>query len=395
MTIDISNFAKSESTLAQTDKYYPQPSSGNDTAGLASLLTAGQTDIQLRSGQYKLDAITGLVNSSNVRIRGAGINRTIVKTTPTTGNVFDLSGASFCEISDMTIAALTQRTAGAHFFLDAGGGTCQQNSLRRLWLQSSFKGIELGNCGTTLIEDVQIGDVNNAWGWSSALLVSAQAISTNVSRLRGGTAAGASAGIVRLNSANNDTFHMNDIDLTFNTPATGCLGLIVNGGTWMKFGNCSFEAGDQDAVTINGGTQVHMTDPHIYGRMLLAGGSGIHIVGGELLKPASDGLFISGGTDVSVLGTNIHDGVVGWNSIAIANGVNDFSIMGCDLGRNLLGSGGILASLIKIGASANAQDRYIVDLNKGRNFSGTALVDNGTGTNKRVGAVPTSNVFIA
>lgn len=379
----------------QADKYYPTPTGGDDHPELESLLAAGETDIQMRSGTYNLlSGVTGIAGLSNVKIRGAGINRTLVRPTPTTGNIFDLTGSSFCEISDMSIVPTAQRTAGAVIFLDNGGGSCQQNNIRRILLSSSFIGIQLNNTTTTVMEDIQIGDLNNTWPWQSAIYLNGTAISTTLNRLRGGTAAGMTSGIVRLNASGIDTFHGADWDVLNQTPSSGMNGLFVAGGTWAKLVDCSIECGNLPAVTITGGTGTHLISPHTLGQILISGGNDLQIDGGTNVLGGALPVRITAGVGTTIQGLTVQDAPAGATCIRAENGVNDFKIMNCDLGRAILGLGGTVTTLVQVGTSANAQDRYIIDLNTGRNFSGTALVDNGTGTNKRVGAVPTSNVFV-
>jgi hypothetical protein len=201
------------------------------------------------------------------------------------------------------------------------------------------------------------------------------------------------AGAVLLNSSEAgqiDTFLASQWDLVGLSPSTKMDGLVVDNGEWIKLADCSIESGPEGApLTVNGGNQIHLTDPHLLGHVNLNGGTGTKITGGEALLSNVHGVQIAGGTNTLIDGLAVTDVGEGYNAIDVSNGVDDFTVVNCDLGYNMIGATKP-TNLVRVGATANPQDRYIITNNRGRNYTGAALLDNGEGVNKIV----TGNVFV-
>jgi hypothetical protein len=371
-------FASKAEITAFTAAWLP-PSGGNDTSALEALIAAGHKEINLLPGTFTFNNLTGLRKKEGITIRGAGKGVTIVQTTSKTGYVVDLTEASFIEWTDMTIASTVQRTAGAFFYVDKGSGSSQQNAFRRLWLLSGWQGIVLNNTSTNIIEDVQIGD-SGAWEWSSALALTGKAISTIVRGLRGGTGYQMAAGAVVLSGAEIDTFHGSQWDLATESPATKMAGLVVSGGEWIKLVDCSIESGPEGyPLTVNAGKQVHLVDCHLLGRIALNGGEGTKIIGGEAILSSIHGVQLAGGTNSTLIGLAVTDVGEGYSGILVAAGVSSFSIIGCDIGYDM-----VLATkpahLIEV--EAGASEYYVITGNRGSGNTGEALLDQGTGIEK-------------
>lgn len=373
----------------------------DNTATLNATITAalaGGGGRILLPRQLRLDGlVTALAGNADKRIHllGHGIQGTTISVNSTTGHVFDLSNSSFFEISDATITCKAKKVSGSLFHSDQfSGGVCQQNDFRRLWILSAYRAFDWQSCGTQTAEGIQFGDSfgsNNTWAGNAFFILNG-AISCRAKGIRGGTAWGLASGVCNIGGAT-DSFHSQDWDL-YAQPGTGAttmLGLVINAGTWSKFDQVSIESGALDyALTVNGGTRSELHGCHLLGRNVIGGGTGTKIFGGECLLSDIHGLQLAGGTDTEIVGVDVHDVGAGYNCIDVSNGVNDFTIALNQLGRQGFG-GGQPASLIRVGSSANAQDRYIIRANRGRNYTGTALVDNGTGANKDIGG----NVFVA
>jgi hypothetical protein len=363
--------------------------------GISAVAATGGGNLVLPT-QLRLDGlVTALAGKSNVRLVGHGVQSTNLRINSVAGHLFDLTNSSFCGLTDATLTFQAKKTAGAVFHADqSGGNTCQQNDFRRLWILSGYRAFDFLSCGTQTVEDVQFGDTagsDNTWGWDFFLNLNG-AISCQARGLRGGTAWGCTSGVANIAGVT-DTFHAHDWDLAAQSGvgSTTMKGIVHTSGAWSKFVKVSIESGGADwSLTVNGGTQPEFHACHLLGRNVIQGGTGLKMIGGECLLSNIHGLQIAGGTDTEILGVNVHDVAVGWNCIDVSNGVNDFTIALCQLGRQGFGGGQPL-NLIRVGSSANAQDRYIVSKNRGRNYTGTAFVDNGTGVNKDVA---TPGIFV-
>lgn len=366
----------------------------DDTSAIQAALTAcnaqGGGTVYLPNNDFSFTTLS-FAGMSNVRLVGAGTQATWLRSSTTTGNLFDFTGASFCAVENLSFGAPVQRTAGAVFYLDHGAGTCQRNEFRRLRMHGGWRAWFLDDCSTTTIDEIQFTDYVASHTWHSVIHFGGAALSTIITNIRGGTAAATTNGFLYIEGASVDTAHFRDWDILALTPSTGMRCATIVAGEWIEFTNCSMEAGTtQHAVWLGGSAKgVGFTSCHFLGLtgIEMGGGTSVRIIGGEVVRAQRDGVILSGGTHHEIIGMTISDVSQETNStyqaINVASGVNDFTIVDCHIGEMLAtGNGNNAATAITVGGT---NDRYVICRNRIVSASVTTpLNDAGTGTDKVV-----------
>lgn len=328
-----------------------------------------------------------LAHLDNIKIRGAGVNATTLIFTTTTGNVVDMTDSSFCEFSDMLIRANAQKTAGALFFLHAGvGESCQQNRFRRLRLASCYRAFHLNDCTTTLIEDVQFLDTNTSWTWHSMIHLAGATTGTFLRKIRGGSAATVTNGLLFIDGATVDTVIGDTWDILALSPSTGMKGLNITTGQWIRFNNISVESGTtEDAVTVTGGKGITLTNVHLLGLRgaLISGGKSISIIGGEILQCQQGGVRIGGGTFIRVSDLEISDiseaAANTWRCVQVDAGMVDFTITNNTMGNHILGTSTPQFCIL---LTAGATNRFVITGNRFTNFNVNSISNGATGASQ-------------
>lgn len=363
----------------------------DDTTPLQSAIDAAFTNgsaVWIGEGTFKFSALS-LAGKDHIRCIGAGWENTKMVVSSTTGNAINMTDTAFCSFSHMTFRQEAERTSGAIFYLDHGAGSTQRNMLRNLRFASCYRAIQLDDCSTTIIENIQLLDYKTEWKWHSLIHLSGAATSTILNKIIGGSGAEVEKAAVFIDGGTVDTVICAEWDLLNQTPSAGMTCLLVESGQWIRVSDCSLESGTtKPAIHLKGGHGIGLSNNHLLGinGLTVEGAYGISVTGGEIVACERSGIALTSGSHVAIVGVEISNvsrtEKGGFHGVSVAANFSDFTIMGCDFGKHLTGGENEMGSNISI--AAGTSDRYRIMGNIYGNFKTSAVADAGSGTDKIV-----------
>lgn len=356
-------------------------------ASAISSLRAGGGTVFFSPGAYRFTSID-LTGKTGITLQGlGGLYDTSLRWTPTTGNLINLTNATYINFNLLNFLPSAQKTAGALFYLN-NSANITFNTLR---ISSAYIGFDITNGSSDIrFKNIRCLDYSTSHTWSAAMLVGQIA---QVSQIY--------LDDFWFQSQTNlidSAFHIIDVDtfVAYNSGAQKQVtaqftGWYIQGGDFIHLTDCFSEVGSTTAAGyyISGGTNIQLLNCHsssnLYG-LHIAGGNGIQVIGGLYYFNARNGIFLAGGSNITIDGPHLMDNSTitdnTWDAFFVNAGVSNWNA------NITVGSVRGTPEIHRYAAyiSAGASDNYVLT-GRLENFGTGAFYDAGTGRNKRIDVI--------
>ena len=293
---------------------------GNDSTDCTSafenaILAAGTGGtISIGAGTFRLSAIT-LTNLDGFIIEGSGEGVTILKTTTMESDFITINKGSAITIRNLDIVPSGHRTDGKYIMAN--------NVSAKLWIEnvrmiSPYDGIYAIGCSVDII-NLRVYSQNDTWSWHSAIYMQS-CISCVLDRvsITMGTTRVILGGIVFESGC--DTIYVLNSEVG---QVGGTLGKKQGGvcylfdhttdkcthpPNWIRLISCDAESLGKEGMLINSVNQLDILSPQIQTSQIgikITGGNGISVGDGFISQCWEQGIWISGGSDISIRGTRV------------------------------------------------------------------------------------------
>lgn len=357
-------------------------------AAMDALPASGGT-VYFPAGAYRVSSID-FTGYSYITFQGEGdLFQTTIRWTTTTGNVFNMSNSKLMTFRNLNFIPAAQKTSGSLFYFPAGGYDFHFRDIR---ISSALLAFDIDGADNFWFERITLNDYQ-LWPWSHVMRVGAttQSASINIDTLTlisQMTFAGAAIYIVNV-----DTFIARNVGIQ--KQLSGAMtGVWIAGGEFIQFHQSHFECGSTaaDAILIGaaatpGPSNVNFVDCHcttsLYGLRIVSG-QAIEFIGGRLYYNGRNAVRIEGGTNVIVTDVAINDNNTAagsWDAIFVAADVTYFRLIG-----NGIGSVRGVPVPVRYGiyVSDGVSNNYVIANNTITNYSTGAVYNGGTGPQQSV-----------
>ena len=285
--------------------------------------SVGRITIKCPKGGCRITSLSFAGMTGGIVFEGEDFISSFFRYNNATGNVFDFTGARFIKFRNFQILPISSayKTAGHLFHIDNGDDLEFQN----LRLNSSWEAFYItdasGASSHIDIKNVRGVDYGTTpWNWFIRIVGACSAIKIDDTILQtSAVVTGGNLLVEKNGSAQLDTLRLFRFDTQKFSSGLVPYGVKIEGGDFIHMLECMHEVGGASGIgiDISDGNNVHIVDNHVTTALRgvqISGGKGHQILGGRMYYCQQEGVRITGGSDLSVMGVNLLD-----NSQAAAN----------------------------------------------------------------------------
>ena len=277
--------------------------------------------VSIPSGTFDIDGIS-IIMRQGVRVKGAGIYKTVLRSAGATNDVFTATGVSVWELENFEVTFTVTRTTGSIINISGASNTW---AVRHIRGSSPYYGV-LVQDGPNIgyLDDIHLlpggsgGAINIGFFFRSATTIFVNDCNANYGNYTTNT------GGFYIDSGCDGLFFTR-CGVGANGGTGGMTGAYIThslgGGSfaprWLIFDNCWMEGGNgstwgnaKPGYQIVNGTHVQITNSHgVSGQfgVVIQGGEGISVIGGAYLNNGQHGISIDGGTNIQIETSHIHN----------------------------------------------------------------------------------------